>query len=79
MPGARVCAVIPSFDEFDVARYRRSLGLNQREFAQLHEISLGTLKKWERSESTPLFSNPFKKILESWAKDRVTVEIQFNQ
>lgn len=74
--GVRLCAVIPSFDEFDVARYRKSLGMSQREFAQAHEISLGTLKKWEISASTPVFSHPFRKILQAWANDHSTVGLR---
>lgn len=61
-----LCARIPSFDDFDVAKYRRSLGMSQVDFAQEYGISLATLKKWEKCSAQPIFGASFKRMLDGW-------------
>lgn len=65
-PSQRACYVIPSFQDFDIKEYRKSLNMSQADFAKEHNISLGTLKKWERSSSQPIFGDALKRILNSW-------------
>lgn len=61
------CYIVPSFEDFDMAGYRKSLGMSQPQFAKEYGISLGTLRKWERSNSSaPIFGEALKKILHGW-------------
>lgn len=69
----RQCYVIPSLDDFDIAKYRKSLKMTQAKFAEAHDINLGTLKKWERHSSEPI-GEGFKRVLNAWLKKESVVD-----
>lgn len=72
-PTAQIsCYLVPSFDDFDIAEYRKSLGMSQPQFAKEHDISLGTLRKWERHSSEPIFGAAMKKILHGWVNYKLS-------
>lgn len=68
----RQCYVIPSLDDFDIAEYRKSLKMTQAKFAEAHDISLGTLKKWERHSSEPI-GEGFKRVLNEWLQKKAVI------
>lgn len=69
----RQCYVIPSLDDFNVAEYRKSLKMTQAKFAEAHDISLGTLKKWERHSSEPM-GDGIRRILNGWLKKESAID-----
>jgi DNA-binding transcriptional regulator YiaG len=63
----RNCYTFPTLADFEISVYRQSLGMSQSEFALAHNISVSTLRSWERHASEPSLRNPgVKEILSSW-------------
>lgn len=51
--GARCEAVVHKFSSVDVKTIREQIGMSQPEFASAFNISLGTLRHWERGDRKP--------------------------
>lgn len=63
----RNCYRFPSLVDFEISVYRQSLGMSQPEFALAHNISVSTLRSWERHASEPSLRSPgVKEILSNW-------------
>lgn len=59
-------------DDFDIAAYRRSIGMSQLEFAKFHDISVGTLRQWEQQRAAPLLNRSVKKIFMGWVRQQLS-------
>lgn len=68
-PGLSACVRI---DDFDIAAYRRSLGMSQPEFAKFHGISVGTLRQWEQQRAEPLLNRSVKNIFMGWVRQQLS-------
>lgn len=56
------CLVPPEIIPEEIAKYRKKIGMTQKDFSEQFGVPLGTLRRWEQGQNTPLFSNNLRKI-----------------
>ena len=47
------CLVAPKLSGVAIKKYRKRIGMSQREFSNYFDIPLGTLRRWEQEQSIP--------------------------
>lgn len=47
------CLITPELSREEIVKYRKSLGMTQKQFADEFSIPLGTLRRWEQGQNNP--------------------------
>lgn len=47
------CLVTPELSRDEIIKYRKSLGMTQKQFSNEFSIPLGTLRRWEQGQNKP--------------------------
>jgi len=64
------CLITPELTREEIVKYRKSLGMTQKQFADEFSIPLGTLRRWEQGQNNPQLTESVARLFSNMATSR---------